>query len=192
MKKPNNFDNVSTGDFVPVELGGHHLVIKAVKESQSKNGKDMIIVAFDFAKKDKQADYFNEQFKADIRPDKKWPNGGTVYILTTDYDGNASRNFKRFITSVEKSNKGFVTEWGDRFAEQFKNLAVGAVFGVVEEEYNGEIKRRRKLRWFCSDSEADTAKIPDDKLLPNNNRTVSAPASSPFFDDGDNTDDLPF
>ena len=28
MQKPNNFDNVSTGDFTPITPGGHHLVIK--------------------------------------------------------------------------------------------------------------------------------------------------------------------
>ena len=30
MQKPNNFENVQTGDFVPVEVGGHRMVIKAV------------------------------------------------------------------------------------------------------------------------------------------------------------------
>ena len=51
MRKPNNFDNTKAqGDFTPVELGGHIMVIKDVTEMKSKNGKDMIRISFDFAK----------------------------------------------------------------------------------------------------------------------------------------------
>ena len=50
MQKPNGYDEVQVGDFTPVELGGHHLIIKGVKEQESKTGKPMIVVAFDFAK----------------------------------------------------------------------------------------------------------------------------------------------
>jgi hypothetical protein len=58
-----------------------------------------------------------------------------------------------------------ITEWGDKFCEQFKNKKVGGVFGIVEEEYNGEVKKRNKLRWFCDDNRADSATIPQPKLL---------------------------
>ena len=40
MRKPNNFDNTKAqGDFTPVELGGHIMVIKDVTEMKSKNGR---------------------------------------------------------------------------------------------------------------------------------------------------------
>lgn len=72
MNKPNNYDNTqAAGEFTPVELGGHKLIIKQVTETTSKNGKPMIVVLFDFAPDDKQPGYFMEQFKNDIRPDKK-------------------------------------------------------------------------------------------------------------------------
>lgn len=167
MNKPQGYDKVQVGgDFTPIELGGHHLIIKGVREEKSKAGKDMIVVAFDFAKNDKQPGYFSDLFDKDIRPDKKWPNAGTQYILTLDSAdaSKVSRSFKGFITSVERSN-GFEVEWGDKFCEQFKNKKVGGVFGLVEEEYNGEIKKRHKLRWFCEDDRADSAAIPADKLL---------------------------
>ena len=122
MQKPNNFDNVSTGDFTPVTPGGHHLIIKKVEETKSKAGKDMIIVAFDMAPGDSQPNYISKLFADDIRPDKKWPRAGRQYIVVTDSDGNTSRSFKSFITCVEKSNNGFVTQWGDAFAQQFKAL----------------------------------------------------------------------
>ncbi len=167
MKKPNNYEETqASGDFTPVELGGHKLVIKQVNEKQSSTGKDMIVVLFDFAPGDKQAGYFMEQFKNDIRPEKKWPNQATQYILTEDNDGKCSRSFKTFTTCVEHSNPGFTVQWGDKFCETLKNKTVGGVFGIVEEEYNGEVKKKRKLRWFCSIDKAADAEIPEEKLLP--------------------------
>lgn len=48
MNKPNNYDNTqAAGEFTPVELGGHKLIIKQVTETTSKNGKPMIVVLFD-------------------------------------------------------------------------------------------------------------------------------------------------
>lgn len=167
MQKPNNFENVQTGDFVPVEVGGHRMVIKAVEETTSKSGKPMLIVWFDFAQEDKQPAYFSDQFNKDIRPDKKWPRGGTQYVVTVDGEGNCSRGFKTFISCVEKSNGSFLVNWcdGAQFAEQFKGKRIGGVFGNVESEYNGERRTRPELRWFCCDLDAPTAKVPADKLM---------------------------
>ena len=187
MQKPNGYDEVQVGDFTPVELGGHHLIIKGVREQDSKSGKPMIVVAFDFAKNDKQPGYFSDQFEKDIRPEKKWPANGTMYILTMDsQDGSkTSKSFKSFITAFERSNN-VTAIWGDKFCDQFKNKKIGGVFGVVEEEYNGEIKKRHKLRWFCEDGKADSQNIPKEKLLtPAQSSSLSAvllpfiPASSP-------------
>lgn len=166
MQKPNGYDEVQVGDFTPVELGGHHLIIKGVREQDSKSGKPMIVVAFDFAKNDKQPGYFSDQFEKDIRPEKKWPANGTMYILTMDSQdaSKTSKSFKSFITSFERSNN-VTAIWGDKFCDQFKNKKIGGVFGVVEEEYNGEIKKRHKLRWFCEDGKADSQNIPKEKLL---------------------------
>ena len=80
MQKPNGYEEAKAqGDFTPVELGGHYLVIKQVEEIQSSTGKPMIKVSFDFAPDDKQPNYFAEQFKNDIRPDKNWSNQATQY-----------------------------------------------------------------------------------------------------------------
>lgn len=169
MQKPNGYDEVQIGgDFTPVELGGHHMIIKGVKEQVNKNGEPMIVVAFDFAKNDKQPEYFSEQFDKDIRPEKKWPFNGTQYINTMDYQDKSktSKSFKSFITSYERSNNTTAV-WGDKFCEQFKDKKIGGVFGIVEEEYNGEIKKRHKLRWFCEDNKADSQQIPQEKLLNN-------------------------
>lgn len=193
MKKPNNYDSTqASGDFTPLSTGGHHLIIKKVEESQTKTGKDMIVVAFDTAAGDSQPNYFAEQFASDIRPDKKWPRTGRQYIVTEDNDGNCSRSFKTFITCVEKSNNGFITQWGDDFATQFKNKRIGGVFGIVESEYQGKTTKRTELRWFCDDAKADTANVPDPKLLPNNNKTVGVPAPTDFMTVTGDDDEIPY
>lgn len=168
INRPNNYDNTPVGgDFTPVELGGHYLEIKQVSEKKSSTGKDMIVVLFDFASNDQQAGYFTEQFKNDIRPDKKWPNQATNYILTEDDEGNCSRSFKTFITCVEKSNPNVQLWNGDALnLITFKGKKLGGVFGIVEEEYNGKRKKKRKLRWFCSNDKVLEAPVPDEKVLP--------------------------
>lgn len=178
MQKPNGYDEVQVGgDFIPPELGGHHMIIKGVREEKSKSGKDMIVVAFDFAKNDKQPNYFADQFEKDIRPEKKWPVAGTQYILTMDSQDatKTSRNFKSFITSFERSNNCEAI-WGDKFCDQFVGKKIGGVFGQVEEEYNGEIKKRTRLRWFCEDGKADQQSIPEFKPLKGSSSTSSAAA----------------
>ena len=181
MNKPEGYEEVQVGgDFTPAELGGHHMIIKGVREEKSKSGKDMIVVAFDFDKTDIQPGYFTDLFEKDIRPEKKWPNAGTQYILTLDgQTGKTSKSFKSFITSFEKSNN-VECSWGADFSNQFKGKKIGGVFGIVEEEYNGKVSKRHKLRWFCEYNRADNAPIPNEKLLNNVPATgLQAPASIP-------------
>ena len=174
MQKPNNYDNTTAGgDYTPIELGGHTAVIKRVQESTNKNGKPMIIVAIDFDKQDVQPAYFTKQFEADTRDEKKWPYQGMQWITAEDNDGNCSRSFKSFISSVEKSN-GSQCIWGDGFEGWFKNKKIGVVYGENEEEYDGEVKTRRKIRYFCQYDKAKSAAVPDKKFL----QTEKKPAQS--------------
>lgn len=193
MKKPTGYDETkASGEFTPIELGGHHMIIKKVEETQTATGKDMIIVYYDFAKNDKQPDYMANEFRNDIRPEKKWPRSGTAYVVVEDNNGNCTRNFKTFITSFERSNN-VEANWGAKFSTQFKDKKIGGVFGEVENEWNGKVSMRHELRWFCSDEKADTAAIPAVKYL-----NATAPASTPSGDDSfinvPETDatDLPF
>lgn len=193
MNKPNGYDEVQIGgDFTPIELGGHHMIIKGVREEQSKTGKDMIVVAFDFAKNDKQPGYFSDLFEKDIRPEKKWSASGTQWILTMDSQDSSkvSRSFKSFITSFEKSNN-VECSWGKDFCKQFKDKKIGGVFGLVEEEYNGEVKKRHKLRWFCEDGKVDSQTVPDAKLL--NGAKSSTSTDSSFVNVPDTeAEEIPF
>lgn len=165
MNKPNNFDNTKAGnDYTPIELGGHHAIIKKVEETTSRGGAPMVVVYIDFSATDGQPRYFEDQYKADNRPEKKWPFQGIQYILTEDRDGNTSRSFKGFCTAYEESN-GLQIRWGGAgWGDQFKGRKIGVVFGEVEEEYNSEVKTRRRIRWFCDDRKADEAAVPAKKL----------------------------
>ena len=163
MKKPDSYDETKAGgEFTPVELGGHKMIIKQVSETKSKSGKDMIVVLFDFAPDDSQPGYFTEMFKNDIRPDKKWPNQATQYILTEDSEGKCNRSFKTFTTCVEHSNKGFTTNFEtDNWGAQFKGKKIGGVFGEQMDYYNGKALRKHVMRWFCSIDKVAKRGVPE-------------------------------
>ena len=185
MQKPNNYEKVqAAGEFTPIELGGHVLVIKQVEELTSKTGKPMIKVSFDTADNDKQPNYFADQFRNDIRPDKKWPNNGTAYIMRDDMDGNCSKSFKTFTTSVEKSNPGFQIVWGDQFCQCFKNKMVGGVFGVIHDAYNGRAINKRQLRWFRSADKIEEADIPNEIETEEHKRLAFSVGTAPTDSNG--------
>lgn len=168
MLKPKSYDETqsSSNEFTPVALGGHYAVIKGVSERESRTGKPMCVVCIDFDQQDDQAGYFQNRFDEDDRQDKKWPNQGTQYVVTEDNEGKCSKSFKSFCTSFENSN-GIKISWGTtKWADQFKGKKIGVVFGEVENEYNGEVRTRRDIRWFCDYQKALTQKVPGKKELP--------------------------
>lgn len=194
MNKPNNYENTQvSGDYIPVELGGHYATIKNVAERETKNGDPMIVVSIDFDKKDRQPGYFTDMFKKDVRPDKKWPNQATNYI-TTEYGGACTKGFKSFIKAYADSN-GLTEDqikWGSDFAAQFKNKRIGVVFGNVEETYNGKTGLRRKIRWFCGYDNVSKQNIPADKLENGGQKAQSDIPVDTFVNVSDDDEDLPF
>ena len=199
MNKPNGYDEVQAqGEFIPVNLGGHYMVIKQVSEKKTNDGtKDMVVVLFDFDSNDEQAEYFMNQFKNDTRQDKKYPNQATQYIITTDADGKTSRSFKTFTTCVEHSNAGFETKWGIAdWGKQFVGKKIGGVFGEQLDYYNGEIKKKRVLRWFTSVDKVAIAMVPDiseSKAYKNRPADGSASSNDGFMNIPDGIDEeLPF
>lgn len=184
MQKPNNYNETQAqGEWIPVELGGHKMIIKQVSEKKSQSGKDMIVVLFDFAPDDKQPNYFMDSFNNDTRQDKKWSNQATQYILTEDADGKCSRQFKTFCTCVENSNPGFECWKNDQFDfAGIKGKKIGGVFGEQMDFYNGEEKKKRVLRWFCSIDKVADATIPEiSETKAYKERPTTAPASADGF-----------
>lgn len=168
MQKPTGYDEANAGGFTPVELGGHTAVIKQVSEKESSTGKAMIVVLFDFDQADKQKGYFNEIYQSYDNESKKWPFTGSKYIMVHDYNDpkKTSRNFKSFITTVEKSNNVKVTWGGANWGKQFVGKKIGVVYGAEEHEYDGRITTRHVPKWFCMYEKAKDASIPAPKLLP--------------------------
>lgn len=164
MRKPKNFEN-TRGNFSRVELGGHHAIVRKAKEAVSKYGQPMVVVALDFADGDRQAGYFANEFRYDLREDRKWPNQGTKYITSEDAEGNCTRWFKAFVTAVEKSNDGLQLPFDETFCDVLKGKKVGVVFGESENEYEGRVTMRREIRYFCDDAKVDEQPVPKPKML---------------------------
>lgn len=171
MLKTQGYDEAPSGVQQKEEItpGGHHLIIKQVNETVSKSGKPMVVVLVDFAQNDKQAGLFMNEFKNDDRADKKWPNRGTQYIMTQDWQdpSKTNRNFKSFCTCFEKSNNTQIKwiEDAAAWSAQFKNKKIGGVFGVVHDVYNGREFTKTELRWFSTDENVEASAVPNEKML---------------------------
>ena len=187
FEKPAGYDEVQAGgEYTPIELGGHKLVIKAIEEATASTGTKYLKVSFDTAQDDKQPNFYAEQWKKDTRDNKKW--GGVAVVFPTDQQGKTSKTFKQFCTSIERSNNSKI-QWGAQFEASIVGKAIGGVFG--EEEYigaDGNVKTARKLFWWRStDSVADAA-IPDKRTVDNNASSGSEFMSVP----ADLVGELPF
>ena len=160
FEKPMGYDEVqAVGEFTPIELGGHKLIIKKIEEVQASNGSTYLKVSFDTAQDDKQPNYYAEAWKNDTRDQKKW--AGVANIFPTDKEGKTSKTFKQFCTSIERSNNSQI-QWGAGFESSIINKFIGGIFGE-EEYYNsvGEVKTARKLFYWASVESISEAKIPN-------------------------------
>ena len=171
MNKPAGYEEAQVlGEYTPIKLGGHKLVIMQVEEVTASNGNKYLKVSFDTAKDDVQPNYYSNAYKNDTRDNKKW--SGVTTVFPTDKDGKTSRAFKTFCTAIEHSNNGFKMVWGEQFCNALKGKTVGGVFG--EEEYlnnAGEVKTANKLFWFRGIDKVMDAEVPA-------KRTVEKPAST--------------
>mgnify|MGYP007022367938 CR=1 FL=1 len=192
MQKPTGYDEAkASGEYTPVELGGHYAVIKQVSEKTTSAGTEMIVVVLDFAGNDKQPEYHSKAFQADDREDKKWPYNGTKWIFVNDMGDRTktSRQFKTFCTCVEKSNNFTISWGGESWAQQFKGKQIGTVFGEEEQEYDGNVSMRRLPKWFCTVDAVKDAKIPEPKYRPH----LAQPADNSFIQVPDTMEDsIPF
>lgn len=182
MKPIENWNNIETpSNFEKITLGGHICVIKQVKIETTKNGREMMIIAFDFAQNDSQPFYFNKMHEEDKKrnPSAKW-RGVYYQMLGTEA---SNPYFKQLIVNIEKSNPGYVWDWNENglIGKQF-----GGVFG--REEYlnnKGEKKFSTKCRFIVELDRVFEIDTPVDILLKEdpitNGNTLNI-----------NDDDLPF
>ena len=203
IKKPSNYDNVEVMefDFTPISLGGHKgIIMKAEEYTSPQSGKTSLKVSVDTAKDDKQPEYFKEQYKNDVRIDRKWSNSAIKYVPIGEEESQV-KMLKAFITAYENSNN-CQFDWNKNW-EQLTGKKIGIVFGMEEyENQAGELKTVNKLREFRSIDKIDNIKIPKVKKLDNSyvdyEEYINSKNSSnePFSDFGNiveiSSDSLPF
>lgn len=138
MQKPNDYDQTiaNPDGFEALPAGGYVCKIMEVKEVKSSTGKEMLKISLDIAEGEKK-DFFANAYKADDRKEKKW--GAVMHIVTEGDYGTA--NLKRFVTAVERSNKGFAVAWGAKFEACFKGKLVGCLFR--EEDYLNAMNEKK-------------------------------------------------
>ena len=180
MRKINNWENVQEPTkFKRLAPGGYICAINDVKNVPEK---EYLEIYFDIVKGDEKG-YFQKQYDNDTRPNKKWPNGGT---MRRSYSDNSAAFFKGFITSIEKSNKNFTWNWDET---KLKNKYFGAVIG--EEEYinqNGGKSVSLKVVFVHSVDAIENGDftVPELKALNTtkaSNQPVKPEFRSPFDDD---------
>ena len=140
MILPSDFDSAKAYDgnsYNALPVGGHICRIVGARETKSKNGNDMIELAFDIAENGPDDGRFKDRFDylRKSKPDAKWPNGGMFRTAILNKDGMTSGYFKGLITSVEESNVGYSFKATGGNEDTLKGKLVGFCFG--EEEYKG-------------------------------------------------------
>lgn len=138
---PNDYDSAKSydgkGSFDALPAGGHICKIVGARAAKSRNGNDMIEVAFDIYDGGDFDGKFKDRFDylRKSKPDAKWPNGGMFRTAILNKDGATSGYFKGLITSVEESNPGYSFKATGGNEDTLKGKLVGFNFG--EEEYKG-------------------------------------------------------
>lgn len=174
-------------------VGGYELTIVGAKVEQFTNC-EILKIAFDIVNHEQFSGFYANRFKSAKaqNPDAKWGGVFDVFIPKDDgseLDGYTKQAFKRFITSVEKSNEGYVWNWDEK---SLKGKAFGGIFG--REEFitkEGDRKFAVKCRFPRSiDSiRSGNYKIPEDKLLKGLN---TATATIDDYEEILDPDDMPF
>ena len=201
IKKPSNYDEINIiEEYEKISLGGHKgIIMKAEEYTSPQSGKTSLKVSVDTAKDDKQPEYFKEQYKNDVRIDRKWSNSAIKYVPIGEEESQV-KMLKAFITAYENSNN-CQFDWGKDW-EQLTGKKIGIVFGMEEyENQTGELKTVNKLREFRSIDKVDNVKIPKVKKLEGTyvdyEEYINSKNSSndPFSDFGnivEISDELPF
>ena len=138
IKKFKDYDSIQVFEGgAQIEPGGYELQIIGAKVEQFDNC-EIMKVAFDIVNNEKYAGFYSTRFKAAkaTNSNAKWSGIFDVFIPKDDgseKDGYTKTAFKRFITSVEKSNEGYTWNWDEL---SLKGKMFGGVFGRVVFDFN--------------------------------------------------------
>ena len=170
MKAFKGYDETKVDFGERLKLGGHICKILEVKieEYTTKENKkfEQLVMKIDTTENDIQPGYYQKKFAEDAKADAmkaKWKGFYRVAIPQDDSEEQTKVTFKRFITSIEKSNPGFTWNWEE-------NLLIGKVFGGVFglEEFigtDGNVISFSKCRFTRSIEKIEEVEIPKVKLV---------------------------
>ena len=170
IKKFRGYDEIQVYEGgASIDPGGYELRIIGAKVESFTNC-DILKVAFDIINNDKFAGFYSTRFKSAKaqNPDAKWGGVFDVFIPKDDgseKDGYTKTAFKRFITSVEHSNQGYVWNWDER---SLKDKFFGGVFGREQfKTKDGKLAFAVKCRFPRSveSIRSGNYSVPDDKLI---------------------------
>ena len=196
IKRPTNWDTVKEfSDRQKLPLGAYVCKIRKAAVQSNEYG-DQLCILFDIAEGEHK-DYFDADFKANTRADKKWKGVLRQFVPLdngSEKDEWTKSSFKGLITSVEKSNPGYAWNWDEN---SLNGKHVGILFRNEEWEYEGKNGWAvRPFRAISTDSvRSGDYTLPADKPL--KNKTVAAPSygeysSGGFSEISDDDGDLPF
>lgn len=192
MKKFDKFETaqVKTGSvFDPLPKGAYVLKILRAEECRTKKDDGSYIkVAFDIAEGDYK-DFYKKQFDAITDEDKHWPYDG-IYNLSAPDDNSPQwmiDNFGTFIAALEDSNKDYHWDWDET---KWKNLVIGALFRIEQNESNGNVYDHTRPCWFRA---VDTIRNKKYGRLPKDKTVAAKPSSDAFINVPDTeADEIPF
>lgn len=177
IKKFNDYDSIQVYEGgTQLEPGGYELKIINAKVEKFTSC-EILKIAFDIINHEQYAGFYKQRFEAAKlqNADAKWSGVFDVFIPKddgTELDGFTKQAFKRFVTSVERSNDGYTWNWDER---TLKGKTFGGIFGREEfQTKDGKLKFAVKCRFPRSiDSiRSGDFQIPEDKLLKNHDELV--------------------
>lgn len=186
MRKPANYEETQarTGESRQLPAGLYVCqIVMAIEEE--RNGSRILAVAFDIAEGEYKG-FYKQRYDANTDENKKWPAIHRQFV--EDREGSCNPFFKGLITSIEESNPNFKWNWEE---STLKGKKFGAIMGREEFLTNdGQKKMATKVFYIRSIEGLKNAKVPEDKLLPDNtagypDMSSSMPPTAPTPTDAD-------
>lgn len=176
MRPIEGYDNAPayTGEFAQLPAGKYKCVVKQAEVHEVRGSQQMIIY-FDIVDGEYK-DFYSNQFKQMKASDpkagiEKWK--GRIY---QNAEGQGLPFFKGIIKSIERSNPGYEWKWEEK---TLTGKLFGGVFGREEFITNdGEKRMATKCVQVRSIDGLAEAKVPEDKLLPDNAGSRPTPSQA--------------
>ncbi len=179
ITKPQGYDEAPAymGEAMQLPAGCYVCKVLGVKQERY-NEHDRFLMQFDIAEGE-YTGFYKKQYDQAKQSD---PNVKYKGIHRQNMDGQGTPFFKGLITSIEKSNPGFIFPFSQQGNEK---TLVGKKFGAVmgREEFltsDGEKRMATKIVQIRSIEGLKDAKVPEDKMLGEDTGTPPAPSAPQY------------